>query len=213
MKKTNLILSILFVISLTSISVAQDKEGFELIKKEDQISIFERWINYPNANSATQAREVKGEFTIATNVYAALKLIRNEEKIQIWQTHVSEFKVYLQPDTMTWYEYSYHDIPWPVTDQDHYLKYKMSVIKPNEQLFVTFESAENKDLAPVREDVDRMGLTGSWRFEKLPGKMIKVTYRIISKPSSIPRLFTDPVIRRNIMSTIRSYIDILEGRK
>jgi hypothetical protein len=213
MKKTNLILSILFVISLTSISVAQDKEGFELIKKEDQISIFERWINYPNANSTTQAREVKGEFTIATTVYAALKLIRNEEKIKIWQTHVSEFKVYLQPDTMTWYEYSYHDIPWPVSDQDHYLKYKMSVIKPNEQLFVTFESAENKDLAPVREDVDRMGLTGSWKFEKLPGKMIKVTYRIISKPSSIPRLFTDPVIRRNIMSTIRSYIDILEGRK
>ena len=213
MKKTNLILSILFVISLTSISVAQDKEGFELIKKEDQISIFERWINYPNANSTTQAREVKGEFTISNNVYAALKLIRNEEKIQIWQTHVSEFKVYLQSDTMTWYEYSYHDIPWPVTDQDHYLKYKMSVIKPNEQLFVTFESAENKDLAPVREDVDRMGLTGSWKFEKLPGKKIKVTYRIISKPSSIPRLFTDPVIRRNIMSTIRSYIDILEGRK
>lgn len=213
MKKTNLILSILFVISLASISVAQDKEGFELIKKEDQISIFERWINYPNANSTTQAREVKGEFTIATTVYAALKLIRNEEKIKIWQTHVSEFKVYLQPDTMTWYEYSYHDIPWPVSDQDHYLKYKMSVIKPNEQLFVSFESAENKDLAPVREDVDRMGLTGSWRFEKLPGKKIKVTYRIISKPSSIPRLFTDPVIRRNIMSTIRSYIDILEGRK
>ena len=213
MKKTSVILSLLFIISLTSISVAQDKEGFELIKKEDQISIFERWINYPNANSTTQAREVKGEFTIATNVYAALKLIRNEEKIQIWQTHVSEFKVYLQPDTMVWYEYSYHDIPWPVTDQDHYLKYKLNVIKPNEQLFVTFESAENKDLAPVREDVDRMGLTGSWRFEKLPGKMIKVTYRIISKPSSIPRLFTDPVIRRNIMSTIRSYIDILEGRK
>jgi len=213
MKKTNVTLSILFAISLTSFGVAQDKEGFELIKKEDQISIYERWVNYPNANSTTQAREVKGEFTIATNVYAALALIKNEKKIQEWQSHVSEFKVYLQPDTMMWYEYSYHDIPWPVSDQDHYLKYKMSVIKPHEQLFITFESAENKDLAPVREDVDRMGLTGSWKLEKISNKMIKVTYRIISKPSGIPRLFTDPVIRKNIMSTIRSYIDILEGRK
>ena len=191
-------------------SIAQDKEGFMLIKKEDDISIYERWVNFPNSKPPIKAREVKGEFTVNNTIYAALALIKNEAKIMEWQSHVSEFKVYLQPDTLTWLEYSYHDIPWPVSDQDHFLVYKLTVVKPNAELFVTFESRVNAKLAPVREDVSRMGLTGSWRLERLGNRKTKVTYRIMSMPSSIPKFFTDPVIRRNMMSTIKSYMELLE---
>lgn len=207
MKRTFLFL--FFVASCTHI-FGQNKENFELIKKEGVVSIYERWINYPKPDSPTQAREVKGEFTVNSDIYSALHLIRNEKRLKEWQDHVTEFKVYLQKDTMMWYEYSYHSIPWPVSDQDHYLKYKLSVIKAHQNLFVTFESAENEKLAPIREDVDRMGLNGSWHFEKISSRQIKVTYRIISKPSSIPKFFTDPIIRRNMMNTINAYIAILE---
>ncbi len=214
MEKNFLIFLLLLILNGYSFKIfAQGKDGFQLIKKDHNIAIYERWINYPKANSPTKAREVKGEFTITSTIYAALHLIKNEKRIMDWQSHVSEFKIYLKPDTMSWNEYSYHDIPWPVSDQDHYLVYKLNVIKPDQLFLITFESASNDVVAPVREDVSRMGLSGSWKLEKISPKQIKVTYRIVSRPSNIPKFITDPVIRSNMMSTIRSYIDILEGRK
>jgi len=191
---------------------AQDKDGYVLLKKENQIAIFERWVTFPKSKPAIKAREVKGEFIVNNSLFAALALVKNETKIRIWQSHVSEFKVFLQSDTTYWYEYSYHDIPWPVSDQDHFLIYKLSVLKPGKELMVNFESRSNATLAPLREDADRMALSGSWRFEKLGNYKTRVTYNIISMPSSIPKCFTDPVIRRNMMNTIRSYIKILESR-
>jgi hypothetical protein len=213
MKRRVLVLFLMIGFETYSAKIlAQDKDGFVLIKKENQISIYERWVNFPNAKPAVKAREVKGEFTVNNTIYNALHLIKDESKIKKWQSHVSEFKVYAQPDTTLWYEYSYHDIPWPVSDQDHFLIYKLNVITPDKDLFVMFESKVNAKLAPVREDVARMGLSGSWRFEKMGNHKTKVTYKIISMPSSIPKFFTDPVIRRNMMNTIKSYIEILEQR-
>lgn len=214
MRKNIFIFLTLLILKAYSFEIlAQDKEGFRLIKKDNNISIYERWIHFPKANPPTEAREVKGEFSINSNIYAALRLIKNEKRIMDWQSHVSEFKIYLKPDTLSWNEYSYHDIPWPVSDQDHYLLYKLNVIKPGQLLLITFESAANDDVAPVREDVSRMGLFGSWRLEKISSKQIKVTYKIVSKPSNIPKFITDPVIRNNMMTTIKSFIDILEGRR
>jgi hypothetical protein len=192
---------------------AQDKDGFVLIKTEGQISIYERWVNFPNAKPAVKAREVKGEFIVNNSIYAALHLVKDESKIKKWQSHVSEFKVYPQPDTTLWYEYSYHDISWPVSDQDHFLIYKLNEIVPGKDLFLMFESKVNLKLAPVRDGVARMGLSGSWRFEKLGNNKTKVTYKIISMPSSIPKFFTDPVIRRNLMNTIKSYVELLEKKQ
>jgi hypothetical protein len=191
----------------------QDKDGFVLIKKEGNIAIYERWVNFPNAKPAVKAREVKGEFMVNNSIYAALDLLKDESKIMKWQSHVSEFKVFPQSDTTMWYEYSYHDIPWPVSDQDHFLIYKLNVVVPNKDLFVMFESKVNSKLAPVREDVARMGLSGSWRFQKIAENKTKVTYKIISMPSGIPKFFTDPVIRRNMMSTIKSYVELLEVQR
>jgi hypothetical protein len=56
-----------------------------------------------------------------------------------------------------------------------------------------------------------MTLAGSWYFQSLPDGKIKVTYRILSMPGNLPRFITDPVIRNNLMSTVKSYIKILEA--
>lgn len=195
---------------IASITQGQDNEGFVLVKKDGRISIYERWIIFPDSEPAIEAREVKGEFYFYNTIYAGLNLIQDEKKIQQWQKHVSEFKVYPHRDTTSWLEYSYHDIPWPVSDQDHFLKYSIEKLIPGKSLFLTFESRENAKLAPVRKGVTRMELSGSWTWEQVsPGKT-KVTYRILSKPIGIPKWLTDPIIRSNIMTTIEEYIALLE---
>ncbi|SKC48890.1 SRPBCC family protein [Ohtaekwangia koreensis] len=189
-----------------------EKEEFELVKKDGTISIYERWINLPNANPPVKAREVKGEFFFNNTIYAGLRLIQDEKRIMQWQSHVSEFEVYKQPDTTFWFEYSYHDIPWPVSDQDHLLVYTLSAPSPG-VLMLNFQSKVDDVLAPVRKGVTRMQLSGSWKLEQISQNRVKVTYRILSRPIGIPKFLTDPIIRSNIMTTIEEYIALLEPKK
>ncbi|MEQ9413156.1 MAG: hypothetical protein RIF39_04965 [Cyclobacteriaceae bacterium] len=196
-----------FIFSLQSI--AQNDDEFSLVREEDSIYIYERWIIFPDSDPPQNAREVKGEFLINTSIHKAFKLLKDENKIMDWQKHVTEFKVYPMPTDTAWREYSYHDIPWPVSDQDHFLIYCIE-IKEKDKMFITFKSTYDEVVSPERHGVTRMNLLGSWTFQKISDSKIKATYRIISQPSSIPRIFTDPVIRRNLMSTIKSYIEILE---
>jgi hypothetical protein len=201
-----------FLLLATAPITAQDKEGFMLVKKEGSISIYERWLTYPASNPPIPAREVKGEFFYNSSAYNGLRLLQNEGLIKRWQDHVSEFKVYPQRDTSTWLEYSYHDIPWPVSDQDHFMEYKISSDKEG-MFFVSFKSKVNDTLAPVRKGVTRMQLSGSWTFQQISPDRVKATYRIFSMPIGIPRVFTDPIIRSNIMTTIEEYIALLEGQQ
>jgi hypothetical protein len=192
--------------------MGQPVEKFELVKKDGLIAIYERWIIFPGSNPPQEAREVKSVFTINATIYDILHLIKNEKKIKIWQTHVSDFKIYLQPDTTFWLEYSYHDIPWPVSDQDHYLEYHLAERKPGKELFLTFKSRLDLVAAPKQKKVTRMILSGSWHMEQLSPTQVRVTYRILSMPVGIPRLFTDPVIRSNLMSTIKALTKLAEGK-
>ena len=205
---------ILFLVFLMVVhdTLAQAKlpEGFVLVKRDGAIAIYERWVIFPDSDPPQEAREVKGEFTIQSTMYKVLAVIKDPKKIKIWQHHVSEFRVYPQPDTTFWLEYSYHDIPWPVSDQDHFLEYQLVERKPGEELFLTFKSRKDPVLAPKQDGVTRMILSGSWRLQQLSPHQVKVTYRILSMPVGIPRLFTDPVIRNNMMSTMQRLTALAE---
>jgi len=185
-------------------------DGFELVKDEDGILVYERWVTFPGSNPPITAREVKSEFFIRSTIQQALSLLKDESKIGSWQKHVSEFKVFPYSDSV-WHEYSYHDIPWPVSDQDHFLQYTVQDPIETDGVFITFRTVQNEKKAPLRKNVSRMTLSGSWYFQHAKGGKIKATYRILSMPGPLPRLITDPVIRNNLMSTVRSFIDLLEA--
>jgi hypothetical protein len=215
-RKPYLIAYSLFVFFLTFIGPiqAQDSEDekFDLVKEDSPIFIYERWITFPGKVPAVKAREVKCEFLVNTSMYKVLSILKDESSIKIWQKHVTDFKVHPQPDTSYWLEYSYHDIPWPVSDQDHFLRYDLVEKIPGQELFIAFQSVINPKLAPIENGVTRMELAGSWRMEQVAPQQVKVTYRILSMPSSIPRMFTDPVIRSNMMSTVKALTKLAEEK-
>jgi hypothetical protein len=206
------ILAIIFLNTLTVCSQDYENVKFDLVKEEAPIYIYERWITFPGKVPAVKAREVKCEFLVNTSMYKVLSILKDESSIKIWQKHVSDFKVYPQPDTTFWLEYSYHDIPWPVSDQDHFLRYDLAEKNREKEIFVTFQSVVDPKLAPEENSVTRMELAGSWKMEQLSPQQVKVTYRILSMPSSIPRIFTDPVIRSNMMSTVKALTRLAEEK-
>lgn len=194
---------------ITSSAQTGTHDGFKLVRDEDGILVHERWVKFPGSDPPVTAREVKSEFYTRSSLQEAMALLLDEDAISEWQTHVTEFEVHPHSDS-TWFEYSYHDIPWPVSDQDHLLEYTIEDPVEKDGIFITFRSIEDEKLAPVRKNVSRMTLAGSWYFQKTRDGRVKVTYRILSMPGSLPRLITDPVIRSNLLSTVRNYIDLLE---
>ena len=200
----------LAAVSINAFAQTGTNDGFELVRDEDNIVVYERWVTFPKSDPPVTAREVKSEFEIRGRVNDALALLQDETQVSKWQHHLTEFDVYPLSDS-TWLEYSYRDIPWPVSDQDHLLRYEMQAGAKEGEAFITFETVEDDRLAPVRKDVSRMTLSGSWHLQKIGPDKIKATYRILSMPGNLPRFITDPVIRNNLMTTVRSFIDLLEN--
>jgi hypothetical protein len=205
-----LFLQSLLLLCISTFALCQNSdEDFTLVRKspEEGIYVYERWIDFNDVNPPYKAREVKSDFPVDATIEEAVGLLKNEKRIKEWQHHVSEFAVFPTDDTATWFEYSYHDIPWPVSDQDHYLQYTVKSAE-KDHVHITFESKVSNKF-PVKEDVTRMHLSGSWTFTRKSDGSTHASYRIMSKPIGIPRMFTDPVIRNNIMTTISRYREIL----
>lgn len=196
--------------SISFLSFSQDKEGFVLVKSEPPIELHERWVEFPNKKPVVTSRELKTEVIVSTSIWKLVRAIRDESIVKDWHAHIAEYKIYPKADTTTWEEYSRHDIPWPMSDQDTFLEYKLQEVVPGSEYLIVFKSKSDKRV-PVYPNVNRIELIGSWRFTLLEPDRVKVIYRVQSAPTTnIPRMIVDPVIRNNLISSIRSLAGIVE---
>lgn len=205
------ILVALFLVSVSVSAFGQDAEGFVLVKSDPPFEVHERWVEFPGKKPVVTSRELKSETTINATIYEILALLKDEKQVKNWQSHLAEYKVYLKDDTTSWDVYSRHDVPWPVSDQDSFMEYKLTEIKPGQELFISFKSRVDQNVAPVNEDISRIELIGSWKLVQVSPGIVKVTYRIQSAPKgNLPRMIIDPVIRNNLLSSIRSLKEVAE---
>lgn len=205
------ILLLFFVSAPLWVFSQQDPEGFIMVKSDPPFEVHERWVEFPGKKPVVTSRELKSEFITYASIYEILYLIKDEQQAKDWQSHVSEYKVYPKPDTTYWEVYSRHDVPWPVSDQDFFLEYKLTEVRPNLELFIYFKSRVDPKMAPVNDDANRIELVGSWKLEQVSPEQARITYRIQSAvPSKLPRMIVDPVIRNNLLSSIRGLKELAE---
>jgi hypothetical protein len=204
-------LSVLAFIIAVPAFCQNDDEGFVVVKKEPPFEVHERWVEFPGKTPPVTSRELKSEFTVRAKIYQIVAFLKDETHISEWQSHVSMYKIYHKKDTNSWDEYSRHDVPWPVSDQDSFLEYKLTEVKTGEEVLITFKSRIDHDVAPLYKDVNRVELIGSWKLEQLTSDTVKVTYRIQSAPvTNLPRLVVDPFIRNNLLSSMKSMTELVE---
>jgi hypothetical protein len=190
----------------------QDNEGFVLVKSEPPIELHERWVEFPGKIPAVTSRELKTVFTVNTSIDKLISLIKDESQVKTWQGNIRAYKIYLKPDdNSVWEEYSCHAIPWPLDDQDSFMEYKLSEIIPGKEYIVNFKSLTDTKVAPVKDNINRIELVGSWRFSQTSPGVVSVIYRIQSAPATnVPRMIVDPVVRNNIVASIKSLTEIAE---
>ncbi len=199
-------LLLLFVSLSVSAQPAPSKSEYEVVRQDDKVTLYERWSDFPG--TSTKARELKVVFTTSASHEKVLKMITEEARLKEWQKNLEEFKSYPKSDSV-WHVYTWYKMPWPLTDQDYYAKYKV-IEKTSNRIVITFEPAVNEKIAPGREKINRMKAYGKWVLEKTTTGKTKVTYFITGEPVNIPRSVTDNIVRNNFMSTMNTLIEVAE---
>lgn len=206
MMRTSLLFPLFLFTCFAYSQSAPSKDGYEIVRQDDRVFLYERWADFPG--TTTEARGLKVVFSVATTLDKMMTLITEESKLKEWQKNLSEFKRYPKNDT-AWHFYTWYKMPWPLTDQDYYSKYRVTERTTN-RMVITFEPAVNEKLAPAREKINRMQAYGKWILEKTKSGKTKVTYIITGEPVKIPRSVTDNIVRNNFMSAMNDLIAVAE---
>ncbi len=206
MMRLSLLFTLLFLTYFVYSQSAPQNEEYEIVRQDERIFLYERWADFPR--TTTKARGLKVVFSVATTLDKMMSMVTEESKLKEWQKNLAEFKRYPKNDT-AWYVYTWYKMPWPLTDQDYYAKYRVTERTPN-RIVITFEPAVNEKIEPAREKINRMKAYGKWIFEKTTTGKTKVTYLITGEPVKIPRSVTDNIVRNNFMSTMNDLITIAE---
>lgn len=208
MKHFTLPFLLLLVTFFASGQTSPPKDDYEVVRQDEKVFLYEHWADFPG--TTTKARGLKVVFTAATTPEKMLKVITEESKLKEWQKNLGEFKSYPKNKNDTaWHVYTWYKMPWPLTDQDYFAKYKV-LEKTVNRIVLTFEPAINDQVVPKREKIDRMRAYGKWILEKTTTGKTKVTYFITGEPINMPRAVTDNIVRNNFMSTMNTLITVAE---
>lgn len=188
------------------VDIRADTVDFTLIKSERGISVYERW--YP-ITSTENARQLKATFTVTATSTAALALLKDGSKGELWNKNTNDYKV-VDVDEDSWVSYIQYDLPWPVKNQDCVLRYHART--GPDKVSVFFRETDHPAF-PIRNRVARIPqIEGKWIFTTSQDR-IHVEYYIATTPSkTLPGWVTDPIIRNNLVETLHVFRQILESK-
>ena len=205
MRVLMILLHILAIGSVTT-AVAGD---YKMVKSQNDITIYERWIVRPGG---AKVRQLKVVFTARTSGSNVISLLKNEQAGTKWNGRAETYKVIPTTSTSSWINYTRYATPFPMADQDWCVQYSITnTTETGNYAEVHFESIEDKRF-PKDDDVKRItGVKGTWTMESMQDSGTKITYIIASnKDSSIPRWIADPVIHSTIFDTMTEFKKLLE---
>ena len=200
------IMTFLLLAGWVSAQSASENDGYEVVRQDDKITMYERWTPYPG--TSTNSRLIKCIFYARSDPANMFAHIYEEAKIKTWQENILEYVITPKNDT-TWVAYSHYRIPWPLDNQDYLLTYVLHE-KNDKKIVVSFTHLEDQKLGPIHDGVDRRPTIGKWEFEKVADGKTKVIYTITSLPLNTPRFITDRIVHNNLMATINKLIVVAE---
>lgn len=211
MKKLQIIGCLLVMLAQTTNAGITGESEFKLVKQEDGMSLYERWI--PGAEGEN-IREVKAVFLVKADVEAAINLLTDQAKGKQWNSNARKYNVLHTGTRTSWVTYTRYSIPWPFGDQDCCLSYSVSKDAGNPRAgTISFESTVNNQF-PVTSSVTRItGTRGKWHFEDAQNGNMRVSYLISTNRSKkVPRWIADPIVRNNLFSTMTNFRSMLEKK-
>jgi hypothetical protein len=199
-----LISSVIFIRSLFG-----DTSDFKLVKQDNDIWLYERWI--PGAGGEN-VREIKAVFLVKTAVPSVIGLFKDQSRGREWNTNASDYKIAAASDVKNWITYIKYDIPWPMDDQDCCLLYQYrEPAGTGAATEIVFESTADNRFPLANKTTRITGTRGKWIMEPVNGGQMKITYLVTTDRSKkIPRWVSDPIIHDNLFRTMTKFKGLLE---
>ena len=181
---------------------------FNLVRSDDNISIYTRWIPVTETRST---RQLKAEFVIDCPAEKVVSVLRDEKSYTKW---MKATKTYYRLKTINenqWYSYVQFSIPWPLNNQDCILKYEVHECTDPSKTEITL--AGEPDFLQTYEGVERIShMEGSWVITKIGAGKSRVEYLVYSKQApKFPTWITDPLIQKNLLKTMNALRDIVKN--
>lgn len=184
-----------------------DRGGpYQLIGKEQGISLYERWI--PNSKTE-KVRQLKAVFEVRALKDEALSLLRSERQGTQWNINAIEYKLF-PFNARCWITYTKYRVPFPFDDQDCcYISNISSADSSSAE--VNFKSVVHGRF-PEKKGVTRItGMIGQWSLKETGNGKLQVTYIISTDKSlSLPRWISDPIVHKNLFKTLKEFSQILQ---
>lgn len=175
--------------------------GYQLVKQENNINIYTRWLPVDEKRSA---RQVKVTFAVDAPVREALSVLVDDTSFTSWMKGTRDYRRVHTVDSGNWYSYIQFSIPWPLNDQDCIIHYEM---REHSGTYTEIYLNGEPDYLAAIEGVKRIShMEGSWKLVSAGPDRTLVEYVIFSRqPSSFPRWITDPIIQNNMIRTMTGF--------
>lgn len=174
---------------------------YELVRQENNISIYSRWIQVDEERSA---RQVKVTFVVNAPAEQALSVLTNDSSFTSWMGGTRDYRRVHTIDSGNWYSYIQFSIPWPLKDQDCIIHYEVRV---NSDHYKEILLHGEPDYLAAVDGVTRIcHMEGTWKLVSAGPNRTLIEYIIFSRQaSSFPRWITDPIIQNNMIRTMTAF--------
>lgn len=180
-------------------------QDFILIKKDNNISIYEKWIK---VDDSRYARQLKVEFMVNASVEKIISVIRDDTNTTQWMKSAKNYYNLKKLDKNNWYSYVEFSVPWPLNNQDCIIKYEiLPAVTDKIEIRLTglpYYLQQYKNIERI------MHMEGKWILFSQGVKGTKIEYYSFSnqKPK-YPRWVIAPIMQNNLMASMSAFRDLV----
>ena len=182
------------------------EDTFEVIKKGDHMELSERWIKM---QGKVDRREVRLVMTVWAGTSDILETLRDEQKGAYWNVNSNRFHVKVLGNN-SWISFIEYQLPFPMNNKACYFLHESK--REGSITTIHFETLDT-DLFSNGKNLEIIhGMEGKWVIED-KGDYSLLSYHIISVPDkSMPRWLVDPIVRKNMWSSMEKLKTTIERK-
>jgi hypothetical protein len=192
-------------ISINDPSSNDANTKFTLVRSDDDISLYTRWIH---VNETTLTRQVKAEFVVDCPAEKVVSILRDEKTYLQWMKATKAFYRIKTIDENRWYSYVQFSIPWPLDNQDCILKYEVHENPESSCTEIILEG--DADFLEPNKGIERIRhIAGCGIILQIDGGKTRVEYYVYSKQKpTFPTWLTDPLVQKNLIKSLDALRDL-----
>jgi START domain len=179
---------------------------FTLVRSDDNISIYMRWIK---VNDTTSTRQLKAKFMLDCPAENVVSVLRDDKSYTKWMKATKTCYRVKTINSNQWYSYVQFAIPWPLNNQDCILKYEVHANDDLSRTVITLVSVPG--ILESYNGIERIShLDGTWIITQFTPGRTCVEYYVCSKQTQkFPAWIVDPLIQKNLLNTMNALRDIV----